>query len=213
MGCDVHAFIDYDDFKTREGDWYVSNFASHVDIGRNYTLFALMAGVRYDENRMGGKLPMFEPRGIPNKVSWSVKDEYTLWVIDDDEEDSERSAKRSQALKWIAQGISEMFDEHYITHPDWHSASWLTADELDQVNTAYAEIESAEMAWYQSPDQPIGEEARITGKKDRYGWIHVEAGEVTKNSRHKNLDAIIAAMRVIDGDTPGRSRLVFWFDN
>lgn len=211
MGCDIHPFIDYDDFITREGEPWVSCFAGRVDLGRNYTLFALMAGVRYDENRMDGKLPLFEPRGLPANVSWKVREEYYRFIEDDST--WERAVSSTDAERWVKAGYSTYSDdEKYVSGPDWHSASWLNADELELVSATYAQIKSPESSWYQSSSQTVPDGARITGK-NRWGDIHVEVGEVTTLGRYTNLDAIIAAMRVLDGGWPGRSRLVFWFDN
>lgn len=210
MGCDIHAYIDFDDFKTKDGDWYVTCFATNVYIGRNYELFALMAGVRYDENRMDGKQPLFTPKGIPEQVSWNVVDAYTLFVAN---EDFEGSCTSKDAQKWVKNGSSEWWndDKSRVTHPDWHSTSWLTVQELEQVHMAYQEISSPEMSWYQSPNQILPENAKVTGT-GLWG-IHVEVGERKTNKPLSQLSAIIAAMKELDGNTPGRARLVFWFDN
>jgi hypothetical protein len=110
-------------------------------------------------------------------------------------------------------------DHTRISHPDWHSASWLTADELARVIDAYESIEFPERSWFQlvSPDkQPIPENATATKMEcrfsSRFEW-YVEQGEKRTYQVPITVRALLAAMRELDGDRPGRSRLVFWFDN
>ena len=75
MGCDIHAYIDYDDFTTKEEKTWISCWARDIDLGRSYVIFALMAGVRYD-SRTHNFSPLFEPRGITDgQISWTVEHE------------------------------------------------------------------------------------------------------------------------------------------
>ena len=181
MGCDIHAYIDYDDFKARDGDWWVSCFADRVRFGRNYTLFTLMAGVRYDP-RIDKYHPLFGPRGLPDRLSWSTEREYGLRVTESEAlADAEGYCSVENASEWTKSGHSVWLDDEHttISCPDWHSASWLTVEELEKVKEAYESIEVGEIKTYTVP---------------------------------KTFDAIIAAMKELDGETPGRSRLVFWFD-
>lgn len=61
MGCDIHGFVRVRSHKA--GPWH---FVSTVPSGRNYALFALLAGVRnYDEAE-----PISEPRGLPDDLQW-----------------------------------------------------------------------------------------------------------------------------------------------
>jgi len=218
MGCDIHAYIEYD-VSNSDGSVLVQHFG-RVRLGRNYTLFALMAGVRYSANEMDGALPLFEPRGLPKQCSLFIDYDYGLFVND---EFAERDGwcSRESAEKWVARGMSVWLnDKHTNTsNPDYHSASWLTVIELDQVQTAYANIRQSDMSWYQKSGRDIPENAHIVfhgcspwrfGDKD---MDYIEVGERKPLGRHLILDAIIAAMKVLDRDVPGRSRLVFWFDN
>lgn len=221
MGCDIHAYIDYDDFKTKDGDWRASCFARVVDNGWDYTLFALMAGVRYDPRTDAQFKPMFEPRGLPDRVSWAVSEQYTLRITDNEDwHDDERFCSKADAQRRVGRGISEWMDEEHtlISHPGWHSASWLTANELESVADAFERIEFPEQSWFQigSPeDQPAPENATATKTTSIIGspeW-YVEVGEKKTRPAPATLKGIVAAMQELDGDQPGRSRLVFWFDN
>lgn len=63
MGCDIHGFVRVRSHKA--GPWH---FVSTVPSGRNYALFALLAGVRnYDE-----ATPISEPRGLPDDLQWLI---------------------------------------------------------------------------------------------------------------------------------------------
>lgn len=222
MGCDIHAYIDYDDFETSDGDKRISCFASDVEIGRNYTLFTLMAGVRYDPRTEKDYGPMFEPRGIPDDISWRVRSAYHLHVTEYKEwQDDEGYCSPERAHQWVSQNISEWSnDEHtLITHPDWHSASYLYVDELEQIKVKYESIKFPESSWFQPnppAKQPIPEnataeelEARLFGGREWY----IQVGELKTYPIPVEIDAIIAAMKALNGDNPKRSRLVFWFDN
>jgi hypothetical protein len=53
--------------------------------------------------------------------------------VTDSFENSEGTCARSSAERWVNAGSSKYVnkDKTYITHPDWHSHSWLSADELE----------------------------------------------------------------------------------
>ena len=97
MGCDIHCYLESRD---EDGQWVGEHDGA---LGRDYTMFAHMAGVR----DYIGIEPISEPRGLPCDVSKSAKN----------------------------------------CHKDWggdaHSASWLTKDELRQVQAALAEASSS----------------------------------------------------------------------
>lgn len=70
MGCDIHAFME---IKIKE-EWH----GVETDIGRNYDLFALMAGVRNYDNVE----PVHAPRGFPDDASVITRLEYSGWEED-----------------------------------------------------------------------------------------------------------------------------------
>jgi hypothetical protein len=220
MGCDIHAYIDYDDFKTKDGDWFVSCFAEDVRLGRNYTLFTLMAGVRHDP-RTDTYNPLFEPKGLPDRTSHSVDWAYSLHITTNkDLYDSESFCSPEDAQRWVDKGYSRWLNAKHdaVSHPDWHSASFLTVDELERVVEAFEAIQFAERSWFQfnPPEkQPIPENATATKMPCRIGrdseW-YVEVGEKKTYPAPTSLKATIAAMKQLSND--GRqARLVFWFDN
>ena len=64
MGCDIHLFVEV---KTENG-W---ELYSSPNIQRNYSLFAKLANVR----NYGNIVPISEPKGLPEDVSFLVRKE------------------------------------------------------------------------------------------------------------------------------------------
>ena len=60
MGCDIHLYIES---KTGLGDFGWESFGGRIDVGRNYELFGLLAGVR------GTREALVAPRGLPGDIS------------------------------------------------------------------------------------------------------------------------------------------------
>ena len=140
MGADVHAYVEYASFTASDGKPFWSNFTRSMG-SRNYYLFCLLAGVRGDEG------PVFPPRGMPEgRVGFWTSDDYWLYVAPDDQP---QLAGRDE---WVTREAAEKYVSTYgsqpdldkdgklyrVSHPDWHSHSWLTADELEQVLSRYA---------------------------------------------------------------------------
>lgn len=125
MGCDIHLFVEF-----KQKDWNIwGNFGQQFRLDRDYNMFSKMADVRsYDEL----VTPMFKPRGIPEDAAYNTKSENRLLIISDDREISDSGyAHESTAKRWVDSGYSKYVDELWVTHPDWHSHSWLTVDEYE----------------------------------------------------------------------------------
>ena len=128
MGCDIHGYIESQPFKDSNPKyWYVN---ADISIMRDYAMFGLLAGVR------GGDDPLFAPRGWDENSA--TKYEFCL-RISDDELDDEHSCTRDRATEWIERGCSKPVSKNLITHPDWHTPSWLTAEEYETVLSTYKE--------------------------------------------------------------------------
>jgi hypothetical protein len=124
MGCDIHLYIEY---KLKEDTDWVS-FGKEMGPGRDYGVFAELAGVR----RWTNHTTYIEPRGIPEKVGYSANDDYWLYIVDDaSESHREGLTARSKAERWVKNGdsVHKPDNPEFISHPDWHSASWLTTEE------------------------------------------------------------------------------------
>ena len=72
MGCDIHSVVEF-----KNGDWW--DDLGEISIGRWYSLFANMAGVRNYNNNL---VPVAEPRGFPKDASFESKYKYENWGSD-----------------------------------------------------------------------------------------------------------------------------------
>lgn len=139
MGCDIHPVLEV---KGEDGKWHgkvlcwCSRTGSAPDtegalyIHRNYSLFAMLAGVRnYD-----GVKPIAEPRGVPDDASEAFVKMNWFRVVPDDEfdENDEWSVRLSDAERWVKGNSSDWRDgKSLVSNPDFHSHSWLTLAEIE----------------------------------------------------------------------------------
>ena len=131
MGCDIHAYIEYQ----RNGETRYLPFGGRINPGRNYRLFGLLADLR----ECGPAI--IEPRGMPPDAAWEAEHDNELY-ISANETDGTTTPERAQ--RWVESGSSVYLkDKHFVTHPDWHSHSWLTTAEYRDVLKVYQSQESA----------------------------------------------------------------------
>jgi len=121
------------------------SFGDRINPGRNYNLFGLLAGVRGDGE-------IFEVRGLPENLGWSASGDATLYITEGSDEDG--CCTLAKAESYVQWGSTIYKDANgkpvKVDHPDWHSHSWLTVDEFQQVLDAYVS----------HFDQPVGLEYR-----------------------------------------------------
>ena len=67
MGCDIHAYIEYDDYGDGKYDMWAK-----LHLNRHYLLFSVLADVRNN----GEIEPVSAPKGLPGNLSLGVADEY-----------------------------------------------------------------------------------------------------------------------------------------
>lgn len=124
MGCDIHCYVEYywpgEDHSNGKKRW--RDFGQRINPGRNYTLFGYLAGVRRDVT------PVVPPRGVPRDLAWAASDDYWLWLEGKD---------RARAARWVEQGDSvyrhnDAGEPQWVSHPDYHTHSWLTPDEFEK---------------------------------------------------------------------------------
>lgn len=121
MGCDIHAFIEV---KPSDGGRW--ECISDPYLGRNYEMFGFMASVRSDKT-------LFKPKGLPEDCSWRVNFENEIFVYNNGMNiPTEHHTTPQNAEHWVKSGLSKWVNDSKtkITHPDWHSHSWLTIDEF-----------------------------------------------------------------------------------
>lgn len=124
MGCDIHCYIEY---KAKDSNRW-RGFGGRINPGRNYSLFTKLAGVR---DYSGGKIAFIPPRGMPEDAAWDSSSDNQLFIS---ESEGDGNATKENAERWVASGYSKYVNDSSgnrkrVTHPDWHSHSWLTADE------------------------------------------------------------------------------------
>jgi len=200
MGCDIHCYIEYDLFKQENGEPYMTQWA-HPHVSRDYVLFATLSGPRWEPwMGMAG-----EAKGLEGlALSIETFNEYHL-RIDDEHPDKRQRTSSEHAAQYVKNGASyvERFDRKYVTHPDWHSASWLTAPELEAAMGRYHAVLVSDFSGPGLYRRAI--DAMLDGGHQRViPKVPASCPEI---------EAILAAMKVLDGEQAGRSRLVFWFDN
>ncbi len=168
MGCDIHPHIEY----RKHDSWY---HYCQPWILRNYLFFGLIAGVRVQG------VQMMSLKGFPiADATFETKHDYGLVVTSFVCEwggcnliTEERAAERG--YKELEPGL--------LNHPDHHTPSWLTTEELREVIGAYSR--------YPTKDSPY----RVRHTKPR-------------QAIPDEIAAVYQSMKVL-----GESRLVFWFDN
>jgi hypothetical protein len=188
MGCDIHAMIER---KSRYG-WVNSG---DPDVGRNYEMFAVLAGVRnYD-----GITPIAEPRGLPSFKAfktYSDGEQYIEWA-----DYNEKPCYEMEAMA-----------ERYGV--DGHSHSWLTLVEIKAFDTTQTVHDGALVVgrdeagavkmtarWSSGPTEgPVGERRILTwpGEDEPTSWLHlIKCMEQAK----------------FEDQSDEEIRLVFFFDN
>ena len=135
MGCDIHCYIETQRYPNAREPWWPFNYYG-LNPGRDYKMFTLLADVR----SYGELEAVYPQRGLPVDLSWNVRSENRLFVCDDP--DSEGCTDRATASKWVRSGYSKWDDDerNWVTNPDWHSHSWLTTQELENVINTYIAI-------------------------------------------------------------------------
>lgn len=197
MGCDIHAFVDYD--QTHQDGISTFHWGS-IKLERNYWLFSLLAGVR------GQRKESLQPKGLPKSMSWQVRKETYLQLVDDADinDNTERCIGREHAKKhnW------KMIDEYHCEHPDWHSYSYLSLEELDSVIGNYMDLYETLPILIEEGGEALQGDVYVRTLKSGAKLIH----RVQKVTMPADLAALRAAMAALkeNGLEP---RFIFFFDN
>ncbi len=132
MGCDIHMYVEY---KRKERSVW-SSFGGKINPGRNYNMFARMAGVRGEFEGVS-----LEPKGMPEDAGYKANDGNRLYITDTE---GEEYVTMETAQKWVDSNSSVFINGSdgkplWVTHPDWHSHTWLSADEYRDIVRGYHE--------------------------------------------------------------------------
>lgn len=140
MGTDIHAFVEYD--TNPEQRPFAEMGAIHsvslaeFDIERNYELFDRLAAARESQMEAPDFKPhMRRPKGIPNVVSYAVA---RRWYVAT--QHPEYTSLGDVPLLVFppfqdAKLAIELDKVPVFLNPEWHSASWMSLSELEEVVT------------------------------------------------------------------------------
>lgn len=238
MGCDIHVYIEAGrEYKGKKS----YHLWAHPNFSRSYVLFGLLSkGVRWD-TELG-----MEPRGIPEDIDYYTSKDY-FYTVDDDRaaeqgDDYEgRFCTAETAEKYAKYGAqyipARTREDGYVfppkvANPDWHSASWLSLSELEEVIKRWRSLP----LWSETHDlsqvrveegvtleqlkenlakrikaRPSKMKTEILGLRD--GWaMYRHTYKQRREGVSKDLLASIGAMRALRTKNC-EPRLVFWFDN
>jgi len=202
MGCDIHAYLDYD-LPMQDGNphaWHLAHFSIH----RASWLFGILAGVRCDE--VQGQKPVSPPKGLPERISYQVKCKAHLVVLDQDETQEDGTCTRKDAERWGGHYVDE--DKKWVDHPDWHSHSWLSLEEVEEAIRRYQSLREVQEDVIQE-GEPVPEDCTVVAEHE--GRRLVKRVGVPMKAPH-DLVALCAAMRATK-ESGWEPRFVFWFDN
>jgi len=143
MGADIHMYVEYvnkESKKRREENGeppYWMSFGRRINPGRNYIMFGLLAGVRYDSDKS------LEPKGLPTDLGYTSMRDSRLFITEDGEGDGETTMEN--AIRWNENYKCKLYngsngEPTWVDHPDWHSHSWLTTKEFAKVLKTYKEL-------------------------------------------------------------------------
>jgi len=207
MGCDIHLYIEYKNKKVAfdgyKDNWH--SFGQRINPGRNYAMFALMANVR--NHYSDGKLPVLvEPRGIPDDVGYIAKDDNQLYIS---ENEGDNYTTMERAEKWVESGSSKFIDNQegkpiWVTHPDWHSHSWLTTSEFETIINKYLELEAG---WHKERVDTHNKMA-IQEFIQSGSWMYAPPSM----NDEPQYQVVLASMKRFE-ELGYDARIVFWFDN
>lgn len=144
MGCDVHCYLEYRT-KNPQSDYqkYWSSFGGRINPGRDYLLFARIAGVRGPKD-----MAVVQPRGVPSDMGWRAEGDYWMYIVEDEKDLAESGyCLRSKAEEWV-KGWGCVYKDYqdeqgrpkWVSHPDWHTHTWLTPDEWEKAITLEEEL-------------------------------------------------------------------------
>mgnify|MGYP003329779786 CR=1 FL=1 len=212
MGCDIHAYIEYFDasvlVKAKNSTVQAHSFSSEINLGRNYTLFSIMAGVR------GTSMPVVNPRGIPDypTLGFDARSAYYAEVIDGESSKysfSRNCYSRESANILVQENRTSYVDENnsMIIEPSWHTPSWLNTNELIKVRKEYL-IEAIEYN-YEMKGKRRRDALNILNSSSEIELMQHVFGDV----ECATLNACIGSMIALERSGDYKARLVFWFDS
>jgi hypothetical protein len=131
MGTDIHCFIEF----CANDHNYWHSLGEQIIPTRDYEIFDRLAGVREEG-------PLVPLRGMPEDAGYFAKDYNRLEISEIGEADVDWYRTAEEAKEYVDRGDSAYVYGRdgrdgrdgkpiAVTHPDWHSHSWVTPDEWE----------------------------------------------------------------------------------
>lgn len=215
MGTDIHFFVEQ---RNENGRWQAASSEGVDRVGRNYTLFGLLADVRNGRGFAGCDIgdrvePLFANRGIPNDLSPEVLAEHDSWGGYDIHSHTWASLQELENVAW---------DEIKIVHRGYVSAkvykeflekgqpsSW-----AGMVGGMQVKIVSNEEMTQILQKCGESEAAKSATEGDLFYYTQVEWSVSAAGACEHFVKRIIPALQALRAANGGREvRTVFWFDN
>lgn len=212
MGCDIHAYVEVRngdvwksaDVWTEEDGWFSANPTVYND--RNYSLFAILAGVRNGVGFAGCKTgegfnPISIPRGLPVDVSFEVKRCSDLWGSDGHSH-SWLTIAELKAYNWDQETRRQGFvtpKEYKVFKANGRPDSWC----------GWCGGSSVEHLTESEMGRLVSGEAKEAPEKSCYTLVKW----AEKYSESVGLFLTETIPRLETFGPPECVRLVFWFDN
>lgn len=102
MGCDIHGHVET---RSRNCSW---NHSMDFDGSRAYEMFAALANVRNN-----GSIKAFEPKGLPDDISYKTKEDYELWRYDAHSHSWVTQDELETAIKEARKPLGSYINEDY----------------------------------------------------------------------------------------------------
>jgi hypothetical protein len=213
MGCDIHCYVEYRN-RSENKNW--QDFGGRINPGRNYLMFSIMAGVRSwgDDDCV-----LFKPKGLPDDLGYASEHDNFLYITDTKCVCGEsKSVTMETAERWVKSGCSVYKNNHegkptWVSHPDWHSHSWLSLEEYKQILSKYKELEQIEWERMEKERKErlilLEKHSKdIDSKLSEHSWLLTPL-EHCYEPEYQAIEASMSKLEEMGYET----RLVFWFDN
>jgi len=154
MGADIHVYVEYrnkkqsKDLETRGMQPYWYSFGGELNPGRNYTMFAVLAGVRGDFK------DSFDAKGkIPFDLMGSAAKHDLYAFIADGDSENEEYVNREKAKEYEEKFRCSIVNDTWVEKPYYHSHSWMDVKELKKAFKIY--LKYAKEEWGEKAEVPL----------------------------------------------------------
>lgn len=187
MGCDIHMYVEYTNKTRKEEDLKDSKPPYWINFGGRINPGRNYTMFSVLAGVRGRYKESFVPKGkIPmDEMGWGSRDDAYIYISNEPLE-GEYSINEEKALEWEKRGyevIRRNGKPAWVENPDLHSHSWMSPEELERAFEIYRVKATEEWGGEEEIRVPL------------------------------EYQALLSAMKVLEGDGENEVRIVFWFDN